>query len=75
MAATPKRALKTEKTLLGFSWTINTINNAMNELKQDFSPIDDMRASSNYRLRVAQNLLLRLFHEETNELLDTRDAM
>lgn len=74
MAATPKRALKTEKTLLGFSWTINTIKNAMNELKQDFSPIDDMRASSYYRLKIAQNLLLRLFHEETNELLETRDA-
>ena len=74
MAATPKRALQTEKVLLGFSWTIKTLNEAMNKLKQDFSPIDDMRASSNYRLKAAQNLLLRLFHEEKDEVLDTRDT-
>ena len=74
MAAVPKRAPQTEKVLLGSSWTITNLNKAMVQLKKDFSPIDDMRASSAYRLKIAQNLLLRLFHEQTDELLDTRDA-
>ena len=74
MAAIPKRAPQTEKVLLGSSWTIRNLNKAMVQLKKDFSPIDDMRASSAYRLKIAQNLLLRLFHEQTDELLDTRDA-
>ena len=30
---------------------------------KDFSPLDDMRASRNYRLTVAKNLLLKAFYE------------
>ena len=32
----------------------------------DFSPMSDMRATAGYRLRVAQNLLLRFFHESSS---------
>jgi xanthine dehydrogenase small subunit len=62
MAATPKRAAAAEAALLGKSWCEETIRAAMNALARDFRPIDDMRASSRYRLLVAQNLLLRFFH-------------
>ena len=30
---------------------------------RDFTPMSDMRASAAYRMRVAQNLLLRFYHE------------
>ena len=36
-------------------------------INKDFSPIDDMRASRNYRLSVAKNLLLKAFHEINNK--------
>ena len=31
--------------------------------KKDFNPIDDMRASKDYRLEVAKNLLIKCFYE------------
>ena len=37
---------------------------------KDFNPIDDMRASKQYRLEVAQNLLLKFFLEtKSNKLI------
>ncbi|GAO26935.1 xanthine dehydrogenase small subunit [Alicycliphilus sp. B1] len=36
---------------------------AQQALAQDFQPLTDMRASSAYRLQVAQNLLQRLWLE------------
>ena len=36
---------------------------AINFMDKDFSPLDDMRASRNYRLTVAKNLLLKAFYE------------
>ena len=35
----------------------------MAAMPRDFTPMSDMRASGAYRMRVAQNLLLRFFHE------------
>ena len=35
----------------------------MAALARDFQPIDDMRASAAYRLKVAQNLLLKAYVE------------
>ncbi len=32
-------------------------------MTQDFTPLSDMRASANYRMEVAQNLLMRYFHQ------------
>jgi xanthine dehydrogenase iron-sulfur cluster and FAD-binding subunit A len=34
---------------------------------EDYTPLTDMRASASYRMRVAQNLLLRFFLEQTTE--------
>jgi xanthine dehydrogenase small subunit len=41
-------------------------------LSEDYTPISDMRASARYRLRVAQNLLLKFFVETTEPRTKTR---
>ena len=38
-------------------------------LEKDFNPIDDMRASSKYRMKVAKNLLFKCFQEIKNKKL------
>jgi len=72
MAATPKRATSVEAALVGQAWTEATIDAALPAFAEDFTPISDMRASANYRLRVAQNLLRRYFHESRQPLSETR---
>jgi xanthine dehydrogenase small subunit len=64
MAATPKRAKAVEAALLGKPWTTATIEAALPAFATDYQPLTDMRASAEYRLLVAQNLLRR-FHLET----------
>ncbi len=63
MAGTPKRAAAVEAALTGQPWTRQTIQDARVAMAQDFTPMDDMRASSSYRLNVAENLLLRYFDD------------
>jgi xanthine dehydrogenase small subunit len=64
MAAIPKRARATEKALIEChlddpkNW-----DEALAALAQDFSPIDDLRASARYRLDVARALLRRALTE------------
>jgi len=74
MAAVPKRALRTEAALTGQPWSRATMDAALPALAQDYTPLTDMRASAEYRLRVAQNLLLRFFTEHSGELVPTRVA-
>jgi xanthine dehydrogenase small subunit len=61
MAATPKRARLCEQQLVGQPWRRATVELAAQALAQDFMPLSDFRASSAYRLLVAQNLLRRYF--------------
>ncbi|KKB07270.1 xanthine dehydrogenase small subunit [Devosia chinhatensis] len=61
MAATPKRAKAVEAALVGKPWTIETIEAAVSAFGEDYQPISDMRASADYRLLAAQNLLKRFF--------------
>ncbi len=68
MAATIKRATQCEAALAGAVWNEESISRAAAALAKDFSPIDDMRASADYRLRGAQNLLRRFYLETTGEL-------
>ncbi|WEJ34374.1 xanthine dehydrogenase small subunit [Devosia sp. SD17-2] len=63
MAATPKRAKAVEAALDGKRWTMDTIEAALPAFAEDFQPITDMRASKEYRLLAAQNLLKRFFLE------------
>jgi xanthine dehydrogenase small subunit len=63
MAATPKRAARTEAALTGAPFAEASFRRAMAALADDFQPIGDMRASAAYRLKVAQNLLLKAYVE------------
>lgn len=63
MAAVPKRAAAVEAALVGQPWADETIRAAGAQFAEDFTPIDDMRASARYRLAVARNLLTRYFAE------------
>jgi xanthine dehydrogenase small subunit len=57
MDAIPKRAKFCEKILLNSFINDQTIHKAKQALEKDFKPINDMRASSSYRMEVAKNLL------------------
>ena len=61
MAATPKRAPATEAALEGRKWTAAAFDAARAALVKDFKPIDDLRASAQYRMRAAAALLERFF--------------
>jgi CO/xanthine dehydrogenase FAD-binding subunit len=51
------RAVKTEDALRGAAITPATIASAREILAREIAPIDDIRSTARYRLRVAQNLL------------------
>ena len=63
MAAIPRRAVQTEKALLGKPWDEAALQLAGEALQQDYSPLSDMRASAAYRSRTAANLLRRFYLE------------
>lgn len=63
LAAVIKRATHCEAALEGQTWSDESIEKACRALQQDFTPISDMRASADIRLRAVQNLLRRFFHE------------
>jgi len=67
MAATVKRAANAEAALVGKPWTQASVATAKLALAQDFKPLSDMRASADYRLLVAQNLIQRLWLETRAE--------
>jgi len=63
MAATPKRAAAAEAVLNGRAWDEAALQEAMAALAADYQPLSDMRASSAYRMKTAQNLLRRFWLE------------
>jgi xanthine dehydrogenase small subunit len=63
MAGTPKRATTVEAAMIGKPFTAETFSSAASKLGEDFAPLSDWRASAEYRLLSAQNLLRR-FHLE-----------
>ena len=72
MAEIPKRARAVEAALLGQPWTRTTIESAMSAFAVDYTPISDMRASADYRLQAARNILLKCFVESGAPLDQTR---
>jgi xanthine dehydrogenase small subunit len=66
MAGIPKRATRTENSLIGKQWNETTVRDAMQAMTNDFTPMSDMRASAEYRMQVAQNYLLRFWIESQN---------
>jgi CO/xanthine dehydrogenase FAD-binding subunit len=57
VAPTVLRAVQTEKTLRGERLSPAILHAAQEVLAREIAPIDDMRSTSRYRRRVAQNLL------------------
>jgi len=64
MAGIPKRARNAEKALIEtYLDRPGTLEEAIEALENDFTPIDDLRASAKYRLDVARALLRRALTE------------
>ena len=72
MAAIPKRASACEQALIGAPWTAATVERACAALAEDFTPLSDFRASKEYRLLSAQNLLRKYFIELQSPHIETR---
>jgi xanthine dehydrogenase small subunit len=61
MAAIPARGSHAEQALIGQPWSRSSVEAAASALAKDFTPLSDLRASREYRLRAAGNLLRRFF--------------
>jgi xanthine dehydrogenase small subunit len=72
MAAIPKRARACEAALIGKAWNSSSIERACQALAEDFTPLSDFRASKEYRLLSAQNLLRKYFIELQTPHIETR---
>ncbi|WP_343576220.1 xanthine dehydrogenase small subunit [Pseudomonas sp.] len=74
MAATPLRGARSEAALRGRPFDAAAVSAAQAAIPQDFQPIDDLRASAAYRLKVAQNLLQRALLEWSQNAAEVRHA-
>ncbi len=72
MAAIPKRASACEAALSGGIFNQALIERACSALAEDFTPLSDFRASKEYRLLTAQNLLRKFFLELNAPEVETR---
>jgi xanthine dehydrogenase small subunit len=64
MAGIPKRANNVEQRLRGLSLTdARGWRAAADAIKEDFTPLNDLRASASYRSRVAANLVIKALAE------------
>ncbi|MFV1601527.1 MULTISPECIES: xanthine dehydrogenase small subunit [unclassified Phaeobacter] len=63
MAGVPKRASHVEAALIGQDLSAATLATARGEFARDFTPMNDMRASADYRLEAAANMLARYFDD------------
>jgi xanthine dehydrogenase small subunit len=61
MAGVAARSAGAEQALIGAPWSRETFESAAAALMRDFQPLSDMRASRDYRLLGAANLLRRYF--------------
>ena len=67
MSEIPKRAKNTERIFLNSNFSEQIFNKAIKNLERDYQPIDDMRATKNYRMEIAKNLLMKCFFEVRNK--------
>jgi xanthine dehydrogenase small subunit len=77
LAGIPRRARLAERALIGGGWTLEGIEAAVAALAADFEPLTDLRASREYRLRAAGNLLRRFYLQQqgAHVALRTADAL
>jgi len=74
MAGIPQRASLAEKALEGEPWNDATIVAAAHAMSDDFTPMSDMRASAEYRMAIAQNMLRRYFTELSGEAVSVLEV-
>ncbi|WP_298565632.1 xanthine dehydrogenase small subunit [uncultured Aliiroseovarius sp.] len=72
MAATPKRAAHAEAALVGAAWSEAALIAAAQRLGDDFSPLSDWRASSDYRLQVSKNLFRKFWLDQQSDATTNR---
>lgn len=70
MAEITKRAVKTEQFLIGKEWKQDVVEQAMQYIDQDFTPISDVRGSAEFRKIAARNLLMKFWIDAINGVLD-----
>jgi len=77
LAGIPQRARHAERALIGGGWTLNGIEASIAALATDFEPLTDLRASREYRVKAAGNLLRRFYLQQQGEhaALRTADAL
>lgn len=63
MADRPKRAMRTETFLTGKSWQREVVEEAMDVVDEEFTPISDARSGAGFRKIAARNLLLKFWVE------------
>ncbi|HBQ98243.1 MULTISPECIES: xanthine dehydrogenase small subunit [unclassified Roseofilum] len=63
VAPIPIRATQVEEMLIGKPWHLDTIRDIKPILQQTFSPLTDLRASSEYRQLLVANLFEKFFHQ------------
>lgn len=75
MAGVPKRAAAVEAALVGQPWNAATVAAALPGFAEDFQPMSDMRASADYRMQAAQNMLRRYFADLSGVAVDVRGVV
>ncbi len=63
MAERVKRATQAERFLIGQPWSRKLVEQAMDVLDSDFTPISDARGSAKFRRVASRNLLLKFWNE------------
>ncbi len=75
VAAVPVSAPHFESHLINKTFNQQNIHQAVYHLNKDFSPMSDVRASSEYRMEVARNLIDRCWYElSSNEVVRVKHA-
>ncbi|WP_216329039.1 xanthine dehydrogenase small subunit [Deinococcus aestuarii] len=67
VAATPLRAWATEEALTGQPWNERTVREAARVLREEGTPLDDLRASAAYRAAMLEQALLKFSFEKTGQ--------
>lgn len=72
MAGIPKAAINLEQALVNEPVSMEAFEEAAQVMDQDFAPMTDVRATSEYRMQVAQNLIQKCAFELSNPHSVTR---
>jgi xanthine dehydrogenase small subunit len=67
MAAIPARALHAETAVIGMRWSEAAFDEAAEALSADFKPLSDARATADYRLQTARNMLRRFYMQNAEK--------